>query len=253
MPVYRQLRIKWSVFHHLLRLTDERLQYGTPCLPATLRRRRELLIGYSDLLRTRGFVPGRYAPEVFQSSTLDERALIQRWKQCVQERACARLLVETLQRRRLSRIARVVFDGWRTGIGPRQRRRVESIAPITLMAATLAAATPLEAAELEASAGGNSTQASACPHGEEPRLALTARSWAADHVPGQGCAAQCAAQLQPAQERRQSFAERRADADLKVAQRTIIAGWRGALTRIIQLRQTREEKRLKKSARHEPT
>lgn len=53
--------------------------------------------------------------------------------------------------------------------------------------------------------------------------------------------------------RPQMLAERRAEADLKVARRTIVAGWRGALTRGIGLRQARQEHRLKKAARQEPT
>lgn len=54
MPLYRELRVKWSVFHRLLELTDDRMRHGTPDLPATLRRRRELLFGYSRLLQERG-------------------------------------------------------------------------------------------------------------------------------------------------------------------------------------------------------
>lgn len=54
MPLFRELRVKWSVFHRLLELTDRRMRYGTPDLPAILRRRRELLLGYSCLLEERG-------------------------------------------------------------------------------------------------------------------------------------------------------------------------------------------------------
>lgn len=53
--------------------------------------------------------------------------------------------------------------------------------------------------------------------------------------------------------RPQALAERRADADLKVARRSIVAGWKGALTRGIGLRQARQEHRLKRAARQEPT
>lgn len=94
MPLYRQLRVKWSVFHRLLSLTDTRLRYGTPGLPARLKRRRELMLGYSQLLRERGFVPGRYAPEVLVPATVDVQALMQRWKQHTQGRASARFLGE---------------------------------------------------------------------------------------------------------------------------------------------------------------
>lgn len=54
MPLFRELRVKWSVFHRLLELTDHRMRYGTPDLPAILRRRRELLLDYSCLLKERG-------------------------------------------------------------------------------------------------------------------------------------------------------------------------------------------------------
>lgn len=54
MPLYHELRVKWSVFHRLLALTNERLRYGTPGLVTGLRRRQELLLDYSSLLRERG-------------------------------------------------------------------------------------------------------------------------------------------------------------------------------------------------------
>lgn len=54
MPLFRELRVKWSVFHRLLELTDHRMRYGTSDLPAILRRRRELLLDYSRLLKERG-------------------------------------------------------------------------------------------------------------------------------------------------------------------------------------------------------
>ena len=54
MPLYHELRVKWSVFHRLLALTNERLRYGTPGLATSLRRRQEHFLGYSNLLRKRG-------------------------------------------------------------------------------------------------------------------------------------------------------------------------------------------------------
>lgn len=57
MPLFRELRVKWSVFHRLLELTDHRLRYGTPDISSTLQRRRELLLDYSCLLRERGKLP----------------------------------------------------------------------------------------------------------------------------------------------------------------------------------------------------
>lgn len=54
MPLFRELRVKWSVFHRLLELVGDRMRHGTPDLPAILRRRRELLLGFSRLLQERG-------------------------------------------------------------------------------------------------------------------------------------------------------------------------------------------------------
>lgn len=103
MPLYRQLRVKWSVFHRLLSLIDTRLRYGTPGLAALLKRRRELMLGYSRLLHERGFIPGRYAPAVLLPATLDQLALMQRWKQHTQGRASARFLGEVCNHRGLKR------------------------------------------------------------------------------------------------------------------------------------------------------
>lgn len=57
----------------------------------------------------------------------------------------------------------------------------------------------------------------------------------------------------PDQRQQQTFAQGRAEADLRIARRTVVAGWRGALTREIRMRQARQEWRLKKAARLEPT
>lgn len=50
-----------------------------------------------------------------------------------------------------------------------------------------------------------------------------------------------------------SLVEARVEADLKVARRTVIAGWRSALTRTIGLRQAKHEHQLKERARRIPT
>lgn len=236
MPIYRELRIKWSVFHRLLRLIDERLRYGTVGLQITLRRRRELLLDYSGLLRARGFTAGRYSPETILPFTLDERALMQRWKQYVQVKICARLLTKSLTQRRLARVVRVVFDGWRTGIGPKQRRR---------------AAQKLAAAERAVSVGilkttsagrdGNPKRDSECLGESEVRRVSESLISAA------------ALAQQPVRQLSQAFAERRAQADLQIARRTVVAGWRGSLARDIGLRHIRQEWRVKRAARQEPT
>lgn len=220
MPLYRELRIKWSVFRRLLGQTGERLRYGTPGLTVELRRRRALLLGYSKLLRARGFTQGRYAPEVILPYTCGVNALFQRWKQHTQGNVCARFLVDTQRRRRHIQVVRVAFDGWRTGIGPKQLRANASAA-----LRRLAAGVPSSVL--------NSTTSVNCPREvqEDIELAGARTTWGA----------------------RQSFVELRANADLRVARRTVVAGWRGALTREIWLRQGRADRLLKKAARQEPT
>ena len=54
-------------------------------------------------------------------------------------------------------------------------------------------------------------------------------------------------------QRKASFIESNALADLKVARRTVIAGWKSALTRAIGLKQAKQEHRLKKQGRRHPT
>lgn len=100
-----------------------------------LGRRRELLLGYSNHLRASGFTGGRYAPEVLLPVTLDELAMMQRWKQHVQAKKSADLVTDSFRKRRHARIVRVVFDGWRTGIGPKQRIRAQAKAAATAGAA----------------------------------------------------------------------------------------------------------------------
>lgn len=149
-----------------------------------------------------GFVPGYYAPEVLLPATCDVVALLQRWKQHTQGRACARLVVETLHRRHLARVTLSVFNAWRTGKGPRQRRAAAAIMGIFTQ-------------ETEAKRRG----------------------------------------VDPAAAQRQNrcFIERRAEADLNVARRTVVAAWRGSLTRAIGLRQAQRERWLKQTARRQPT
>ncbi|CAM9231173.1 unnamed protein product, partial [Ectocarpus sp. 13 AM-2016] len=260
MPLFRVLRVKWSMFHRLLELTNHRMLYGTPDLPATLRRRRELLLDYSRLLQERGFVPGRYDPEVLLPATLDPSALFQRWKQYTQERAAARFLRCSLRHRHLHRVARVTFDGWRTGLGPTQARR----------------AAEMRAAPTEAEAGATATQSDAEAIGVPGRSlkrTLTEdvgeiieedeeEEEEAEEEDG-GIATGGAQTGDPRRSRRGedgnlrqqkvSWVEARVEADLRVARRTVISGWRSALTRTIGLRQAKREHQLKEGARRIPT
>lgn len=218
MPLFRELRIKWSVFHRLLRLVDERLRYGTPGMLQTLRRRRELLLGFSNLLRDRGFVRGRYASEVLSRATLDERALFQRWKQYAQGHAYGRLLAETLCRRRLARLGRIVLVAWRTGMNPTRR------VAVTVPAVTV----PAERRMKDKIEGGGESGDSEAERSASPG------PWGTQHL-------------------RATFVEQRANADLESCRKTVVAAWRGALSRAIWLRQLEADRRLKISAKSEPT
>lgn len=213
MALYRHLRIKWSIFNKLLLLVDQRIRYGTPGLAPLLRRRRELLLGFSELLRARGFVRGRYSPEVLLPSTLDTRAQFQRWKQYVQGITCSRLLVETQRRRRDGRIMYIAFKSWKMGIGS-----YRITVPTTATTATTRESPAGYSSWEKASEDGAAVR--------EDRML-----W----------------------DKRQTFVERRANADLRVARRTVLAAWRGSMTREIWLRQMREDRRMKKAARMEPT
>ncbi|CAM9821927.1 unnamed protein product, partial [Ectocarpus sp. 4 AP-2014] len=256
MPLFRVLRVKWSVFHRLLELTNHRMLYGTPDLPAALRRRRKLLLDYSRLLQERGFVPGRYAPEVLLPATLDPSALFQRWKQHTQARAAARFLRCSLRRRHLHRVARVTFDGWRTGLGPRQVQR----------AAEMRAAPTQE--EAGATAAQSDDAAIRVP-GRSLKRTLTEDAGEIieeeeeEEEEDSGIATRGAQTGDSRRSRRGedgnlrqqkvSWVEARVEADLKVARRTVIAGWRSALTRTIGLRQAKREHQLKEAARRIPT
>ncbi|CAM9742176.1 unnamed protein product, partial [Sphacelaria rigidula] len=264
MPLYRELRMKWSVFHLLLRSINERLKYGTPGeklhlrgrLPTMLGRRRELLLGYSNHLRASGFTGGRYAPEVLLPVTLDELAMMQRWKQHVQAKKSADLVTDSFRKRRHARIVRVVFDGWRTGIGPKQRNRAQAKA-----AATAGAAKEAFLAEkfTKASATLGETRTSEADVVEK-YVQVNRESWV--FRPGSSPAA--TVMMVPSDgwsefdgtviwQPRKGFAEKRAKADLKVARRTVVAAWRGSLARDIGLRQAKQQRKTKQLARREPT
>lgn len=224
-----------------------------------------------------GFVPGRYAPEVLLPATLDPLALIQRWKQYTQGRVASRFLEDSLGRRYLHRVVRVAFDGWRTGLGPRQRREAAAMKT----AAAAAAAARSEASSAAASVGlarplsRNTKQVVAITSEEkaeeEEEEEEEGKEGNGDYVSGGGAAGVAAgveadgrgerqheygAREGSKQRRRQqktSFTEARVLADLAVARRTVIAGWKSALTRTITLRQAKQEHRLKKQGRLHPT
>ncbi|CAM9303164.1 unnamed protein product [Ectocarpus fasciculatus] len=259
MPLFRVLRVKWSVFHRLLELTNHRMLYGTPDLPATLRRRRDLLLDYSRLLQERGFVAGRYAPEVLLPATLDPSALFQRWKQYTQARAASRFLRCSLRRRHLHRVARVAFDGWRTGLGPRQVRRAAAMRAATTEAAAGAAAA---AAHSDAAAMGVPARSPRRTPTEDVVEIIEEEEDEEEGEEDGGVATGGAQAGEPRrggdgslQQRVQkvSLVEARVEADLKVARRTVIVGWRSALTRTIGLRHAQHEHRLKEGARRIPT
>eukprot|EP00752_Nemacystus_decipiens_P014275 g12696.t1 len=257
MPLFRELRVKWFVFHRLLELTDQRMRYGTPDLPAVLRRRRELLLDYSCLLK--------------------ERALVQRWKQYTQGRAVARFLGDSLRRRYLHRVARSAFDVWRTGVGPRQRREAAAMKAAVMKAATAAARSEASAAPTRVRLGRplrrNTEKDEGVNLEEEDRGekagyeeegkdeygtgggdAGVAGEVEADCRRGRHHKHEAEEGSKPRRrQQRASFIEERVLADLTVARRTVIAGWKGALTRAIGLRQAKQEHRLKKQGRLHPT
>lgn len=197
-------------------------------------------------------------------ATLDPLALMQRWKQHTQGRITARLLGESLRCRRVARVARAAFDGWSTGVGPKQRQEAQAMA-----AALAATATTLAAVAAAEPAGvvSLSHHSSAILSEQEGRN-VTFTSSVAGEGAGAGAgtppssAVVCTVGFEQPQAtprfvrrdpERQTFAERGAETDLRVARRTVVAGWRGALTREIGLRQAKREWRLKQAARLEPT
>ncbi|CAM9677532.1 unnamed protein product, partial [Laminaria digitata] len=207
-----------------------------------------------------GFIPGRYAPEVILPATLDPLALVQRWKQHTQGRVTARLLGESLTRRRLARVARVVFHGWRTGVGPRQERETQAMAAALSTAATGVGVAVGVGGVGVAGAGDRDTLTA--EQGGDGVVTVTSMKGTAasadDTLEGQQQQQQVEDGFSVRRRRggsvwRQTFAERRAEADLRIARRTVVAGWRAALTRELVLRQAKQEWRLKKAARLEPT
>lgn len=198
-----------------------------------------------------GFVPGRYCPEALLPATLDPSALIQRWKQYTQAKAAARFLRESLRRRHRHRVARVAFDGWRVGLGPKQRREAIAMKNALMRGTGVAPATSVVSARpaVRDAMGDNedSFEEEQEEHdGDNDDDAVADGMEAGEHRRGAGY---------PSQRQRQkvAFVEARVDADLKVARRTVIAGWRSALSRAIGLRQAKQEFRLKKEARRHPT
>lgn len=263
-------------------------------LPTILGRRRELLLGYSNHLRASGLTVGRYAPDVLLPVTLDERAMMQRWKQYVQGKTSAYLITDSFRKLRHSRVARVVFDGWRTGIGPKQRNRARAkaaaraeVAKEVLLAEELTkvSETPGETQTCEAEVTEKyvkvsgqvgfsdinsasfffATSSQLAEGGQEPmRSGVVSLTRNAPGVSPAESIPAATAIVMPADEwseahgnavwrPRKAFAERRAEADLKVARRTVVAAWRGSLAREIGLRQARQQRKVKQLARREPT
>ena len=232
-----------------------------------------LSLSLSRPVRRPGFVPGRYAPEVLLPATLDPTALIQRWKQYTQWRAASRFLRESLRRRHLHRVVRVAFDGWRTGLGPKQRR--EAAAMKAAMAAATggrseAPATPTISGALGQPVGRTARQ-DAAPRlveaeeeeeeEEEERDLEEGEHNGDDGVYGgnddvdemdhAGGREERSRQRRRRQEA--SSIECRAKIDLAAARRTVIAGWKTSLPRTIGIRQAKQEHLVKKQARRHPT
>lgn len=200
-----------------------------------------------------GFVPGRYCPEALLPATLDPPALIQRWKQYTQARAAARFLRDSLRRRHRHRVARFAFDGWRTGLGPKQRREASAMKDALARGATgIAPATRVMSARgVARDAVGDTGHCSEEEQeedegGEEGDDSVADVTETVVQRPG-------AALPSRGERQKVAFVEARVDADLKVARRTVIAGWRSALTRAIGLRHAKQGFRLKKEARRHPT
>lgn len=221
-----------------------------------------------------GFVPGRYAPEALLPATLDPLALIQRWKQYTQGRAASRFLRDSLRRRYLHRVARVAFDGWRTGLGPRQRREaaamkvaVAAAAAVqweaSAAAASVAQARPLwrtakqDAVEKLEEAEGKEEEEETKEEGKDGDDGGDGDVGVADRAETscRGGRQRAAGESSKRRRRQQkvSFIEARVLADVTVARRTVIAGWKSTLTRAIGIRQARQECRLKKQGRRHPT
>lgn len=231
-----------------------------------------------------GFVPGYYAPEVLLPATLDPLALVQRWKQYTQGRAVSRFLGDSLTRRRRHRVARVAFDGWRTGLGPRQRREAKAM-KTTVSATASASEAKLEtrsevfSSSAAVAASASASAASVTPPRPSARDARAAAAVAAlekkqeeeeeeedaqeggyhgsdggagDDDTGFGAGGSSVLRRRGHHEK-VTFVEARVGVDLAVARRTVVAGWRSALTRAIGLRQARRERLVKKQGRRHPT
>lgn len=218
-----------------------------------------------------GFVPGHYSPEVLLPATLDPLALIQRWKQYTQGRAVSRLLVDSLIRRRHHRVARVAFDGWRKGMGPRQRRAAAAMEAAIVAAAAVGTRSKAFAA---AAASGKPASPSARDGKEAAVAALEMEQqqqegeeegdkeaeeggYGDDPADGDsfglGTGAGHSRLLRRSQHQKVPFVEARTGVDLAVARRTVIAGWRAALTRAVGLRQAKQEWQVKRDGRRRPT
>ncbi|CAM9849638.1 unnamed protein product, partial [Discosporangium mesarthrocarpum] len=245
MPLYRNLRSKWAVITALLSAVDSRLRYGTPDLLQTLRRRRELLLGFSHLLERRGLVPGRYCPAVLLPATLDRRAILQRWVQYTQLQVASRMLCSSLRVRGRFRGSRVAFDGWRWGLPPSAAAAYRVRAPEGAEREKLADVGRADK-DLEGEEG---SDISAMKYGNGRLNDLERRGFGDFRDGFRHRGWDCKWVVRG----KKPLPELRAEADLEVMRRTVVAAWRGSLVRTIVSRQRRHMTRLKRSARMEPT
>ncbi|CAM9316446.1 unnamed protein product, partial [Choristocarpus tenellus] len=235
MPLYRHLRIKWAVFQKLLAAVEYRFCYGTDGLPQRLRRCSELLLGFSALLKGRGLVPGYYCPSVLLPATLDFRALFQRWKQHTQQRAMRRLLESLLNERRRLRQLRGVFRAWHMGFPP--------------AAAATTSATQVELTggnEKETVEWGGATVADVGGEGKNSRVSDEGEE-------NYMCLRGCVRVREGREGTKKPFGELQVDSDLEVVRKTIVTEWKRSIVHAIGWRQRREEVRLKRTARIQPT
>lgn len=192
-------------------------------------------------------------------ATLDLRALLQRWKQYTQLRLAVRLLDEALRRRRFSRVTRVAFDGWQTGLGPKQKRAATAMAFALAEVGTAAVAAPAVAAVVVASTSGafqfktKTKSLGVIDIEEDDDVGAVANDEVVAAIEAETERQGLQTMVHHRTRRQQAFDERRAEADLKVVRRNVVAGWKGALARNIKMKQMRQEWRVKKAARRVPT
>lgn len=170
----------------------------------------------------------------------------------------------------------MAFDGWRKGIGPKQQREAKAMKAAVMATATATAtATPAGGNRSEAFAAATPSAKPAHPSAWDAKEAAVAALEKAEEEEEEGdeeeekggghsdgangdvfglqAGGGGSRLLQRGQHQKVPFVEARVRVDLAVARRTVISGWRGALTRAIRLRQAKQEWRVKREGRRQPT